>query len=170
MRMHAIYASCPGALQAYLRVAGKRPCVQRRGLDRSWRRLVQTRNALACAHVSWPALCPGETYKHPLPPRALGVRPSAATYGNRALAHLRAGDAGAAEADAGAALRLDALFLKAWQRRAAARRALGRPLAAGAAREVALRCALCMPYPSLCLCLPLNGSRRQPRGGPQCAA
>ncbi len=51
-------------------------------------------------------------------------------YGNRALARLRHGDAAAAEADAGEALRLDPTFLKAWQRRAAARRALGRSLSA----------------------------------------
>ena len=73
--------------------------------------------------------------------RALAAKPTAACYGNRALAYLKSGDAGAAEADAGAALRMDAAFLKAWQRRAAARRALGRPLSAVADLEEALRCA-----------------------------
>ena len=72
--------------------------------------------------------------------RGLAAKPTAAGYGNRALAYLKQGDAAAAEADAGAALRLDPMFLKAWQRRAAARRALGRPLSAVADLEEALRC------------------------------
>ncbi|KAK9844184.1 hypothetical protein WJX81_007264 [Elliptochloris bilobata] len=71
--------------------------------------------------------------------RALAAKATAAGYGNRALAHLRSGDAGKAEEDARQALRVDASFLKAWQRRAAARRALGRPLAAVADLEEALR-------------------------------
>ena len=72
--------------------------------------------------------------------RSIKAGPSAAAHANRAMAALKAGDALAAEADASAALDLDAGYLKAWQRRAAARAALGRRLDAIDDLEAALRC------------------------------
>ena len=68
--------------------------------------------------------------------------PTAAAYANRAMAALRAGDAPGAEVDATAALALDGAYLKAWQRRAAARAKLGRRLDAIDDLEAALRCAV----------------------------
>jgi hypothetical protein len=71
--------------------------------------------------------------------RSLAVKPTGLAYANRALAHLKLGANASAEDDASAALALDALYAKAWQRRGAARRALGRWLEAAEDWEGALR-------------------------------
>jgi hypothetical protein len=47
-------------------------------------------------------------------------------YANRAMARLKLGHAAAAEADATAAIDMDPLYVKAYQRRATARKLLGR--------------------------------------------
>ena len=78
--------------------------------------------------------------------RSIAAGPSALAHANRAMAALKAGDAAAAEADCGAALELDGSYLKAWQRRAAARRALGRPLEAIDDLEAALRWVCCATW------------------------
>ena len=63
-------------------------------------------------------------------------------HANRAMAYLKMGRYGDAERDCSAALELDALYLKAWQRRATARRVQGKLPEAVADFEQALRSAL----------------------------
>ena len=60
-------------------------------------------------------------------------------YANRAMASLKLGEAAEAEQDCTRALALDPSYLKAWQRRAAARVAMGRQLDAIDDLESALR-------------------------------
>jgi tetratricopeptide (TPR) repeat protein len=71
--------------------------------------------------------------------RSLAVRPTSLAHANRALARLKLKQFAAAEADATAALALDGAYAKAWQRRAAARREMGRWLEAAEDLEEALR-------------------------------
>ena len=74
-------------------------------------------------------------------------------YANRAMAYLKMGRYGDAERDCSAALKLDALYLKAWQRRATARRAQGKLPEAVADFEEALRSALLLSASDACLSL-----------------
>ena len=74
--------------------------------------------------------------------RSIEAQPTCVAFANRAMAHLKAGNAAAAEEDCSAALQRDATYLKAWQRRSSARRALGRQLDAIDDLEQALRCSL----------------------------
>lgn len=62
------------------------------------------------------------------------------SFANKAMAHLKMGNALAAEQDCSAALQLDEAYLKAWLRRASARRALRCHLDAVDDLEQALRC------------------------------
>lgn len=55
---------------------------------------------------------------------SLALDPSCLAYANRAMVALRLGDAAAAERDCTAALKLDGSYVKAYQRRAAARQKL----------------------------------------------
>ena len=71
--------------------------------------------------------------------RSIEAQPTCVAFANRAMAHLKAGNAAAAEEDCSAALQQDATYLKAWQRRSSARRALGRRLDAIDDLEQALR-------------------------------
>ena len=57
---------------------------------------------------------------------ALGLHKSAALYSNRAATHLKMGNAQAAEDDCTEALRCDKFFVKAYHRRATARKELGK--------------------------------------------
>ena len=57
---------------------------------------------------------------------ALEARPSAVLYANRAAAHLALENCGAALADAESSVQLDASYVKAYYRRAAARFLLGK--------------------------------------------
>ncbi len=61
---------------------------------------------------------------------SIAAAPTCLAYANRAMAALKANDALAADADATAAIGLDATYLKAYQRRAAARQLMGRSLEA----------------------------------------
>ena len=67
------------------------------------------------------------------------MQPGCVAHANRAMAHLKLGHYSEAERDCTAALELDALYLKAWQRRATARQALQKLPEAVADYEAALR-------------------------------
>jgi Tfp pilus assembly protein PilF len=82
-------------------------------------------------------------------------------FANRSLASLKLGDAVSAEEDCTSAIALDSTYLKAWQRRAAARTALGRVLDAVDDLECALRCAIYAAQDESCACR-LNGSLLKP--------
>ncbi len=71
--------------------------------------------------------------------RSIEAGASSVAYANRAMASLKLRDAAAAEQDCSAALALDPAYLKAWQRRAAARWELGKLLDAIDDLEAALR-------------------------------
>ena len=71
--------------------------------------------------------------------RSIEAEATSVGYANRAMARLKAGEAAAAEEDCSAALRLDATYVKAWLRRSAARKLLGRGLDAIDDLEHALR-------------------------------
>ena len=71
--------------------------------------------------------------------RSIEALPGSVAHANRAMAHLKLGRLREAERDCTAALELDHLYLKAWQRRATARRAQGRLPEAVADYEEALR-------------------------------
>lgn len=71
--------------------------------------------------------------------RSIEAEATSVGYANRAMARLKAGEAAAAEEDCSAALRLDAAYVKAWLRRSAARKLLGRRLDAIDDLEHALR-------------------------------
>lgn len=64
---------------------------------------------------------------------------SAAAFANRAMVRLKRDDWKGAEEDCGAALELDSLYLKAWQRRGTCRRNLKDYLGAAQDFEEALR-------------------------------
>lgn len=70
--------------------------------------------------------------------RSIDMQPTCIAYANRAMARLKLNQYGEAEQDASAALELDASYIKAWQRRAAARSALGRALEAAGDLERAV--------------------------------
>ena len=84
-------------------------------------------------------------------PRSIAQQGTAKAHANRALAFIKLNKHSDAIADCTAALRLDAMFLKAWQRRASAHHALGRHRQALADIEEALRYAAT----SACICLVL---------------
>jgi tetratricopeptide (TPR) repeat protein len=71
--------------------------------------------------------------------RSIEAQHTSVAYANRAMAHLKTGNAQAADEDCSAALALDPNYLKAWHRRCSARRALGRHLDAIDDLEQALR-------------------------------
>ena len=71
--------------------------------------------------------------------RSLELGPTAIAFANRAMAALKEGLLAEAEADCTRALELDPAYLKAYQRRGAARKGLGRPLPAAQDYEEALR-------------------------------
>ena len=71
--------------------------------------------------------------------RSLELAPTAIAFANRAMAALKEGLLAEAEADCTRALELDPMYLKAYQRRGAARKGLGRPLPAAQDYEEALR-------------------------------
>ena len=75
-------------------------------------------------------------------------------FANRAMVHLKAKEHAKAEQDCSSALALDPRFLKAWQRRATARRQLGKPLDAAQDIEEALRCFLFLDLPHVDVCGP----------------
>ena len=118
----------------------------------------------------------GLTQSHGLR-RSIEAEATCIAYANRAMAHLKADDAAAAEADCSAALQLDATYLKAWLRRASARKLLGRRLDAiddleQAARQVLastlagviLHLTLGINAEDVCLCaMWRRGSTGQPR-------
>lgn len=82
-------------------------------------------------------------------------------YANRAMASLKLGEAAEAEQDCTSALALDPSYLKAWQRRAAARVALSRHLDAIDDLESALRCVPCSTvgrHPAMVLSFCIPGS------------
>ena len=70
---------------------------------------------------------------------SLSAKPTAVVYANRAMARLKLRQHAEAEADCSQAIALDGQYMKAFQRRAAARRALGRLLPAVEDAEAALR-------------------------------
>ncbi len=72
--------------------------------------------------------------------RGIEAEESSTGYANRAMASLKLGEVADAEQDCTLALALDPNYLKAWQRRAAARTASGRLLDAIDDLESALRC------------------------------
>lgn len=69
---------------------------------------------------------------------SIDLEPTCVAYANRAMARLKLKKHADAERDASAALELDASYVKAWQRRAAARAALGRALEAAGDLERAV--------------------------------
>lgn len=71
--------------------------------------------------------------------RSIEANATCVAYANRAMAHLRTGNAAAAETDCSAAVQLDTKYVKAWHRRATARRMLMRQLDAITDLEQALR-------------------------------
>lgn len=71
--------------------------------------------------------------------RSIEAHATCLAYANRAMAHLKTGDAAAAEKDCSAAVQLDTTYVKAWHRRATARRMLMRRLDAITDLEQALR-------------------------------
>ncbi len=75
--------------------------------------------------------------------RGIQAGESSTGYANRAMASLKLGEVADAEVDCTRALALDPNYLKAWQRRAAARAASGRLLDAIDDLESALRCVTC---------------------------
>lgn len=70
---------------------------------------------------------------------SIAAQPTAVTFANRAMARLKLGQPAEAEADCTQAIALDPRYLKAYQRRSAARRALSRLLPAIEDCEAALR-------------------------------
>ena len=112
------------------------PCALRQGNHKCQNRSVATHQALSTPNKLQPYQTP-----HGRARRSIGAGPTAVAHANRAMAALKTGDAAGAEADCSAALDLDPAYLKAWQRRAAARARLGRPLDAIDDLEAALRCA-----------------------------
>jgi Meckel syndrome type 1 protein len=70
---------------------------------------------------------------------SIGLEPTCLAYANRAMAMLRLGRHGEAEADCTTALALDPSYVKAYQRRAAARAGLGRHGGAASDYDEALR-------------------------------
>ncbi|EFN56187.1 hypothetical protein CHLNCDRAFT_22514, partial [Chlorella variabilis] len=70
---------------------------------------------------------------------SLALQPTCLAAANRAMARLKLGQHEEAEADCGEALRLDPLYVKAYQRRATARRQLGDLLGAVQDHESVLR-------------------------------
>lgn len=75
--------------------------------------------------------------------RSLLKHASPAAFANRAMVRLKKDNWEGAEADCSAALELDSLYLKAWQRRGTARRALKKLLEAAQDFEEALRQGTC---------------------------
>ena len=74
--------------------------------------------------------------------RSLLKHPSAAAFANRAMVRLKKDDFEGAQEDSSAALELDPMHIKSWQRRGTARRMLGMLLEAAQDFEEALRCLL----------------------------
>lgn len=72
--------------------------------------------------------------------RSIEAEKTSVGYANRAMASLKLGEAAEAEQDCTRSLALDPGYLKAWQRRAAARTSLGHLLDAIDDLEFALRC------------------------------
>ncbi len=73
------------------------------------------------------------------PCRGIEAGGGSVLYANRAMASLKLHDYKSAEADSTKSLELDPSFIKAWQRRGAARKALGRLREAAEDLEQALR-------------------------------
>jgi tetratricopeptide (TPR) repeat protein len=71
--------------------------------------------------------------------QSIETHPTAVAYANRGMAYLKLEKHAEAEADCTAALRLDPTYVKAWHRRAAARKQLGKLLEAAADFEEVLR-------------------------------
>lgn len=71
--------------------------------------------------------------------RSIEAGATGIAYANRAMASLKVGNLASAEQDCTAALALDPAYVKAWQRRSAARKELGRLLDAIDDLEQALR-------------------------------
>ena len=71
--------------------------------------------------------------------RSIEVQTNCVAHANRAMAYIKLGRFKEAEQDCTAALTLDALYLKAWQRRATAKRAQNKLPEAASDFEEALR-------------------------------
>ena len=137
MRPHGHNASCVRWLQRCIILmysTGDEPCRGTRSQFRLW-------------HSGFVTSQAGLLLKGRCPRRSIQARPSAAAFANRAMVHLKAGEHAKAEQDCSSALVLDPRFLKAWQRRATARRQLGKPLDAAQDIEEALRCSTFLPPP-----------------------